>query len=61
MNAGLLVPISKGQQSTIMHDHGENNTILKALLLLFKSRTKSGDYHHRTNSVNIWLFIMLCE
>jgi len=55
-NAGLLAPVSKGQRVIIVHAGSENGFISNALLM-FKSGTKSGDYHHEMNFDNYerWL------
>lgn len=53
---GLKAPISKGQRLIIVHAGGEEGFIPNALLI-FKSGTKSGDYHDEMNHQNFrkWL------
>lgn len=53
---GLTSSISKGQRLIIIHAGGETGFIPNALLI-FKSGTKSGDYHSEMNSENYekWL------
>ena len=53
---GLFAEISKGQRLIMIHAGGEMGFIPNALLL-FKSGTKSGDYHDEMNGKNYekWL------
>lgn len=53
---GVLEPVSKGQRYIIVHAGG-NTGFVENALLVFKSNTKSGDYHDEMNSKNFkkWL------
>jgi hypothetical protein len=53
---GLFANILKGLRLIIIHAGGEMGFIPNCLLM-FKSKTKSGDYHSETNSQNYgkWL------
>ena len=53
---GFHAPISKGPRVVIVHAGGETGFVPNALLM-FKSKTKSGDYHDDMNSENFikWL------
>lgn len=55
-NKGLLAPVSKGKRAIIVHAGGDNGFIPNALLI-FKSGTKSSDYHNDMNFENFekWL------
>lgn len=55
-NNGLLTNISKGNRLIIVHAGGETGFVQNALLI-FKSGTKSGDYHDDMNGTNYekWL------
>jgi hypothetical protein len=44
-NVGLLAPFSRRQRIIILHAGGETEFIPNSLLI-FKSGTPSGDYHH---------------
>lgn len=48
---GVLEPVSKGQRYIIVHAGGDTGFVTNALLV-FKSNTKSGDYHDEMNSTN---------
>jgi len=48
---GVLEPVSKGQRYIIIHAGGDTGFVNNALLV-FKSNTKSGDYHDDMNSTN---------
>lgn len=48
---GLMCPISKGQRLIMVHAGGEMGFVNDALLI-FKSGSKSGDYHDDMNSSN---------
>ena len=48
---GLFSNISKGNRLIIIHAGGEMGFIPNCLLM-FKSGTKTGDYHHKMNSEN---------
>lgn len=55
-NEGVLQPLSKGQRLIIVHAGGAMGFIPNAMLL-FRSNTKSGDYHAEMNFENYkkWL------
>lgn len=48
---GVLNPVSKGNRWIIVHAGGETGFVENALLV-FKSNTKSGDYHDEMNNSN---------
>ncbi|GBO98522.1 hypothetical protein EVAR_114_1 [Eumeta japonica] len=48
---GVLEPVSKGQRYIIVHAGGDAGFVKNALTV-FKSNTKSGDYHDDMNSAN---------
>lgn len=48
---GVLNPVSKGNRWIIVHAGGETGFVDNALLV-FKSNTKSGDYHDEMNNAN---------
>lgn len=50
-NSGLKTPISKGQRLIIVHAGSENGFVPNSLLM-FKSGTKTGDYHDDMNYSN---------
>lgn len=54
---GLLSTISKGKRLIMLHAGGENIGFVKNALLIFKSGTKTGDYHNEMNFENYekWL------
>lgn len=53
---GVLEPVSKGQRFIIVHAGGKMGFVQNANLV-FKSNTKSGDYHDEMNNTNFkkWL------
>jgi transposase len=55
-NRCLKVPVGKGSRLIILHAGGATGFVPNALTI-FKSGTKSGDYHHEMNSENFmkWL------
>lgn len=54
---GVLEPVSKGQRYIIVHAGGDTGFVENALLV-FKSNTKSGDYHDEMNSTNFKKWII---
>ncbi|RVE39844.1 hypothetical protein evm_015506 [Chilo suppressalis] len=58
---GVLEPISKGQRFIIVHAGG-NQGFVENACLVFKSQTKSGDYHDDMNHTNFkkWVLEKLC-
>lgn len=52
----LTVPVSKGQRAIILHAGGQEGFIKNAFLV-FKSGTKSGDYHQDMNFNNFYKWL----
>ncbi|CAH1975548.1 unnamed protein product [Acanthoscelides obtectus] len=52
----LKKPISKGQRLIIVHAGGEKGFVQNGLLI-FKSGTKTGDYHNEMNSKNFMIWV----
>lgn len=54
---GVLEPISKGQRFIIVHAGG-NQGFVENACLVFKSQTKSGDYHDDMNHTNFKKWVL---
>lgn len=54
---GVLEPISKGQRFIIVHA-GSNQGFVENACLVFKSQTKSGDYHDDMNHTNFKKWVL---
>ncbi|XP_063895623.1 uncharacterized protein LOC110373535 [Helicoverpa armigera] len=54
---GVLEPISKGQRFIIVHAGG-NQGFMENACLVFKSQTKSGDYHDDMNHTNFKKWVL---
>lgn len=54
---GVLKPISKGQRFIIVHAGG-NYGFVENACLIFKSQTKSGDYHDDMNHTNFKKWVL---